>query len=164
MKNQDLLISLRHHFSSPDAETYDVLDFAFRYGSVLEALMFSRLFWPEFAEVEGMVLFKEVAEDPRQYERIRDYLERSDGDRTEVERSFNLKEVTTQLLGKDLKETTDEQIDLLEERLCEMWAARLSVLYPDRRFKVEVVNLDPNDPEGDTGITFCQIRDNSDLR
>ncbi len=51
-------------------------------------------------------------------------------------------------------ETTDEQIDWVEERLSEMWAARLSALYPDRRFKVEVVDLNPDEPEGDTGITF----------
>jgi hypothetical protein len=161
MKDEDLLSSLRGHFSSGEAEGYDVLDFVYRYGSVLEALMFSRLFWPEFAEADGMVFFKEGVQDPKLRQRIRDYLERTGGDRAAVEQSFNLREVTIQLLGKDLKETTDEQIDWVEERLCEMWQARLSALYPDRRFKVELVNLDPDEPEGDTGITFYQIRGSS---
>ncbi len=161
MKDEDLLAYLRRRFPSAEAEIYNVLDFVYRYGSALEALMYSRLFWPEFVEIEGMVFLKEVVEDPKVCEAIRDYLQRT-GDRTEVERSFNEKIVTTELLGKDLTGTTDDQIDWIEERLCEMWKARLSSLYPDCRFKVEVTDLDPADPEGETAITFYQIRDDRD--
>jgi hypothetical protein len=38
MRDQDLLIYLRNHFRSVEADSYDVLDFVYRYGSVLYIL------------------------------------------------------------------------------------------------------------------------------
>lgn len=157
MNDEELLSYLRRHFSAAGARNYNVLDFTFRYGSVLEALMFSHLFWPDFVEFEGMVFFKEIREGAGFSERVKGALNKFAGNRSAVERSFNLREVTTQLLGKDLKETTDEQIDWLEQRLVEMWTARLSNAYPEKRFAVEIVVLDPHDPESDTGITFYHV-------
>lgn len=156
MNDEKLLRDLKSHFPDADTQAYSVLDFAFRYGSVLEALMFSRLLWPEFVEFEGMIFLKETAETVGFGDQIKGALKKFGGKKSAVERSFNLREVTTQLLGKDLKATTDEQIDCLEKRLVEMWEARLSKVYPIRRFVVEVVAFEPDDPESETGVTFYQ--------
>jgi hypothetical protein len=46
-----------------DPAGFTALDFVGALGSVGNALLYSRLFWPEFIEVDGMVFIKDYVDD-----------------------------------------------------------------------------------------------------
>ncbi len=71
--------------------------------------MYSRLFWPEFVEIEGMIFLKESMEDEADRQRLADTLERYGGDRTQTEQSFNLVEVPSMLFTTCKGETTEDE-------------------------------------------------------
>ena len=76
MEDDYLLKRLRQLHRDLDTTNFDVLDFVAAFGSPLEALMYPRLFWPEFVEVAGMVFLKESMEDEEDRQRLADALKR----------------------------------------------------------------------------------------
>ena len=86
-----------------------MLDFVAAFGSPLQALMYSRLFWPEFVKIGGMVFLKESMEYEDDRRRLADALEHYEGDLTRTEQSFNLLEVPSGLFTRyeALDETTE---------------------------------------------------------
>jgi hypothetical protein len=160
MEDDRLLNSLRRIYTDLDTQNFDVLDFVAAFGSPLQALMYSRLFWPEFVEIDGMVFLKESMEYEDDRRRLAEALEHYGGNLTRTEQSFNLLEVPSSLFTRyeALDETTEEEEDLwLAQRLAQMWRACLSHRYPGREFVVEVLEEDTGggDP---VSVIFYQHR------
>ena len=148
-----LLQHLKSFYAEYDTTNFSVLDFVAAFGSPLEAAAYSKLFWPDFVELEGMVFRDCVIEDELDKERVGHALQQCGGDLGEVERSFNLTEIPSGVFGKRSGETS-EAVDLqLANTLGEMWRARLAIVFPDREFIVDV-GADPND---EPTVTFQQL-------
>jgi hypothetical protein len=56
MLEQDLIKRLSTLYAEEDTTNFNVLDYVYVFGSPLQALMYSKLFWPEFIEIEDMVV------------------------------------------------------------------------------------------------------------
>ena len=156
MEDDHLVRRLRELNPELDTTNFDMLDFVAALGSTLDALMYSRLFWPEFVEIEGMVFLKESMEDEDDRRRLADALERYGGDRTRTEQSFNLVEVPSDLFTMRKGDTTEEEARWLAQRLAQVWLACLRYRYPGRDFVMEV--LDPEETGGEVGVIFYQRR------
>ncbi len=118
------------------------------------ALLYSRIFWPNFVEIEGMVFLEGTFEDEADMQRLREAIERYSGDHDKVEESFNFQELDL-LFG--LQGTSEEDDEWLAERLTAMWKARLHDLFPNRQFLVEVVRPDPSEGH-ELGVIFHEHR------
>lgn len=156
MNDRHLIRRLRELHPDLDTTNFDVLDFVAAFGSPLEALMYSRLFWPEFIEIEGMIFLKESMEYEDDRQRLADALERYGGNRTQTEQSFNLVEVPSTLFTRHKGDTTEVEDQWLAQRLVQMWLAGLRHSYPDRDLVVKV--LDPEDTGDEVGVIFYQHR------
>jgi len=158
MKEEELLEKLREVYSTTDIDSssFDLRDMIYAFGSPLEALMYSGLFWPELVEIDGMVFLKGTIEDEEDRRRLKEVFEQHNGDIAKTEEDFNLVEVPSDFFGRGAGKTTEEEDHLLAERLAEMWRARLNLLYPGREFVVEV--LKPEETGGEVGIVFFQGR------
>jgi len=55
MLEQDLIKRLSTLYAEKDTTNFNALDYVYAVGSPLQALMYSKLFWPEFIEIEDMV-------------------------------------------------------------------------------------------------------------
>jgi hypothetical protein len=158
MKEEQLLQKLREVYrgSVIESSSFDLRDMIYAFGSPVEALMYSGLFWPEFVEIDGMVFLKGTIEDEEDYERLKEVFVKHNRDTARTEQDFNLVEVPSDLFGRRAGETTEQEDHWLADRLAEMWRARLNLLYPSRDFIVEV--LEPEETGGDIGIVFFQSK------
>jgi hypothetical protein len=156
MQDKKFIKHLREFYSAPDIDPmgFDIRDILHAFGSPLDALMYSTLFCPEFVEINGMVFLKGTIEDETDQQRLAETFEQCGKDYSATEQSFNLVEVPSDLFGRRAGETTEEEDHWLAERLAEMWCARLHLVYPQRKFVVEV--LEPEDTGGEVGIIFYQ--------
>ena len=151
-----LIPLLKTQFASHDTSNFSVLDFVGAFGSPVEALAYSRLFWPDFVEYQGMTFRKDALEDESDRQRVLEALVQYDQDRTRTEQSFNLTEVPSTLFTRRASESTDDIDLLLANQLAEMWRARLHLLFPHLRFVVEV--LSPKESGGEIALWFYRIR------
>ena len=124
MEDHHLVRRLQQLLPDSDTANFDVLDFVAAFGSPLEALMYSRLFWPEFVEIDGMIFLKESIEYEDDRQRLARALEYYGGDRTQTEQSFNLVEVPSMLFTTRKGETAEEEDRWLAQRLAEMWSTQ----------------------------------------
>ncbi len=150
---RELAERLRMKYSNLDATNFNVLDFLGPIGSPLDALMYARLFWPEFVEVDGMVFRKETMEDRDDRDRLAQALGRL-GNPCEIEKSFNLVEVPSGLFSRAIGESTEQEDRLICVLLCEMWCACLRMTYPARSFDVQI--WEPERTGGEIGVVFFQ--------
>lgn len=155
MEDAKLIESLRKVFPLRDMTAFNVLDVLHAEGSPLLALLYSRLFWPEFAEIDGMVFLRETVEDDSDRDRLREAFERYGCDRTKTEQAFNLHELE-EMFGRRLSETSDDEDRELADRLQQMWHARLLRQFPGRRFRIEIV--EPEETSGSVGLQFWTER------
>ena len=149
---QDVVSELSRLYSDHDTTNFSVLDFVYVFGSPLEAAAYARLFWPDFVQIDEMVLRSDVIEDERDAQRVRRAFGRWIGDLRETERSFNRLVIPDDVFGKRIGESSDAIDEQLAETLAEMWKARLSQLFSDREF---LVTLD-RESDGELSVTFCQ--------
>ena len=154
MTEQEVIADIRSHYSDDDKGDFDVSDLIGRHGSMIEAIMYSRLFWPETTETLGLVLLKHRIDTEESRTRLSKAISEM-MDVSEVEESFNLVELPSDVFS-GTEDTTDEQVEHLAGRLVEMWRAKLHLAYPNRAFVVRV--LSPDETGGDVGITFSQKR------
>ena len=101
-----------------------------------------------------MVFLKATIENEADRRRLSEVFERNGRDRAQTEQDFNLTEIPADLFGKRAGDTSEEEDHWLAERLAEMWRARLQLLYPNRKFVVEI--LEPEDTGGEVGVIFYQ--------
>lgn len=154
MLEQDLIKRLSVLYAEQDTANFNALDFVYAFGSPLQALMYSKLFWPEFIEIEDMVFLKDKVEGEDDRHSVLKVLEQYEGDRLKTEQAFNLSEIPPDIFGKKMGETTEEEDLYLAKILLEMWHCRLQMLYPSRSFKVEVLSAE--ETGGEIGILFYQ--------
>jgi hypothetical protein len=155
MDDAKLLERLRVLYPDREMREFNILDVIHAEGSPLLALLYGRLFWPEFVEIDGMVFLKETVEDDDDRRRLRQAFERYGYDRTQTEQSFNLVEVED-LFGNHAAETSEDEDNDLLEQLRQMWSARLSQLFPARHFRVDVVPAEQTG--GSVGLLFWMER------
>jgi hypothetical protein len=153
MHDRLLIEHLRELHAKADTTNFNVLDFVSAFGSPLEALAYSQLFWPDFVEFEGMIFHQGSIEDEADRSRIREALSQFSS-RKEVEESFNQFMLPDAFFSSGLSTTTDEENIFLAERMAEMWRARLAQLFPNKKCVVEV-QLPEETKEGPT-IVVCQ--------
>ena len=155
MTEQEVIGDIRSHYSDDDKGDFDVADFIWRHGTVIEAIMYSRLFWPDFTESLGCVVLKDRIDTEEAKARWSKAISEN-MDLSEVEESFNLVELPSDVFSRR-EDTTDEQVEHLARCLVDMWRGKLQLEYPNRAFVVRV--LSPDETGGDVGITFCQKRE-----
>lgn len=149
MERDPLLEALRERFPIPSPTPFNATDFIHAVGSPLEALMYCRLFWPAFVEIDQMAFLQDEIEDAEDVERVRHALATFNGDKRMTQCSFNTIEVAD-LFGRRAGESTEEQYALLAETLAEMWRARLYSSFPDRKTHVAV-----EPPKGPAGVAVA---------
>jgi hypothetical protein len=88
-------------------------------GSYGDALAYAAVVWPAFEEVDGLVLLSDEIAVSRDHQRVMRLLEETAGDRAEVERQFNLTEVSL-FFARHPDKDEEQQLALL---LTETWKA-----------------------------------------
>lgn len=151
-RDSAIIEELRRKHTGEDTENFDVADFLAAFGSPVDAVMYLRLFWPEFICFEGMVFRRETLEDDDDRRRVRETLSRYAGDKQRTEQSFNLIEVPCGIFSRRASESSDEVDRFLVENIVELWKCRLAVTFPEQEFVVEAVP--PEDNSGERGVTF----------
>jgi hypothetical protein len=162
MNDSDLLDRLRRKHRGRNTQNFGVLDFLAAFGSPLDALTYAQLFWPDFVQVEGMVLLAQSTQGEQDSEKVRETLVRHAGDRRRTEEEFNLVEIPSGVFTANLGETTDDQDRWLAETLASMWEARLRSRFPERSFTVRVFS--PSETGGEVAVSFWQNREGDGIR
>jgi hypothetical protein len=153
LKHQ-IVEALQRRYPQQLDKTDDLLDLVWRHGTLLDALMYRELFWPEFVEIDGMVFWRGQTYE-EDAERIRTTLASKNGDRTATEQSYNYVEIPPLFGNPDPSgDTSDEMDDDLVRSLVEMWHAKLRNAYPNRNFVVEFV---PADAGANVGLLFYEL-------
>lgn len=127
----------------PDAEPDSPSAYYTSEGDLLQALMYSDLFWPPCFIVDGAVFLAVGATTPQW---VQEGLERralmsasERGSWSTFVDSFNWFEVS-HLFGRirGPQDQMDDALDLLASILQEAWSARLKQLFPERTFEVRI--------------------------
>jgi hypothetical protein len=138
MNKRQLINVLTGAYSQHDTVSFNGFDFVHAFGSARDALLYVPLFWPEFIEFQGMTFFEFLVETDDDKQRVIEFYEAHNRNRTLTQQAFNLVEVSY-LFGKRSGEADDFQELCLAEMLCEIWAHRLKGLFPGRQFTVRIV-------------------------
>lgn len=111
------------------------------------ALTYSKLFWPDLIEVEGLVLLS--------MNYTREYFDEvlTNYGAENVEGHINLCYLQY-LIGTGEYDCDDEIWELLGETLCETWKQRAQYLFPEKSFVTEFAWY--SDDIGDPGVTLYQ--------
>lgn len=117
--------------------------------SIDHAIAFGELFWPDFVEFDGCVLFAGFSQDNYQ-----GFMAQTGGDRRAVEVVMNHRHITDILPGFRTEPTRD-QVIYLGRLLREIWAAKLGHDFPEKKFIVSFPEA-PSDYLQDYEITFYQ--------
>lgn len=152
MGDKLLVDHLKEFHAKADTSNFNVLDFVSAFGSPLEALAYSYLFWPDFIEFEGMIFHQSCIEDEEDRSRIRVALSEF-STRKEVEQSFNQFVIPDAFFSAGLSTTTEEENFDLAERIAEIWKARLVRLFPSKKCIVEL-QLPEETKEGPTIVVY----------
>ena len=145
MRNAQLDLSLLPDFSAMRAQApwnYTLQNYIESKGSFELAVVFARLFWPEFVERSGCILRADVFNE----ETFERWWQEKPGDIAAIECVLNLLHVE-ELIPSDNTPLDRCVYVHLAQTLVEMWSARVKMLYPDREF---VVRCDECDETGTT--------------
>ncbi len=154
-ESQHLISELSRLHSDRDTTNFGVFDFIGAFGSPLEAMAYTKLFWPELVQVDEMLLRSDVIEDENDANCARQALQQSNGDLEKTERSFNRLEIPDGIFGKRASESSDAIDEQLAQTLVEMWEARLIQNFPDRKFSITL----EKESDGVMSLTFFQNRE-----
>lgn len=150
MRDEKLTKILKKHFHEFDTTGFNPLDFMHRFGSPIEALLYSKLIWPDFIEIEGMVFLKNWIEDEDDARKIKAALQKNHGDKALTEKSFNSFEISF-FFGSKADDANPSEYLELAKALQQSWSTKLSSLFPSLKYLVEII--EPNN-EQEVGIIF----------
>ena len=150
-----LVSELTKLYSSEDTTNFNVFDFTYAFGSVLEATAYDKLFWPDYVQVDGVLLRSDVVDDETDAGKVRQALRKSSFDIRGTECDFNRLYIPDDLFGKRACESSDEINKHFAHMLVDMWEARLKQKYPKYQFSVVL----ESDSGGAMSVTFYRIRD-----
>ncbi len=131
-----------------------MLDVLYAHGSGIDALVYAELFWPMFAEHRGMVVRTLEWSSGEQRELLDAALDRYRGDLTQAEQSVNWVDIGELFGPRKLESSADDDL-ALARLLQQMWVARLTQLFPDKQFAVQVIGGE--ETGGGPGISFWQL-------
>jgi hypothetical protein len=140
----------------PEAREFDWVSdltpagWLYQTGSIGQAIAYAALLWPAFVEYDGCVLLADRL-DPANF---RDWMGSTKGDRRAVEAVLNHTHIAD-LFCPGGVEPTREQVVHLGRALRDMWAAKLALDFPGRRFAVTFPE-DGCDALVDYQVTFHQ--------
>ncbi len=126
----------------------DIDDVVHMFGNVAGALLYARLFVPEFRVVEGIV----ILDDGVRPEEFLEAIPESKKDLRELSDGFNWIEPTYIFANRDSDWDEDQ---VLAELIAEAWRGRLLKLFPDRKFIVEVLSSEQTG--GGIGVGFKEV-------
>ncbi|MEW6499549.1 MAG: hypothetical protein AB1589_44860 [Cyanobacteriota bacterium] len=129
-----------------NGDDFSLWDYLFRASRAEVAIVFTKLFWPDFVEHEGGIFLSE-AFDSKIYEQWKAQL---GNDMPSIERVMNHQHIDDILQGAD--KVGAENLLYLGQAIAQMWESRLKLLYPYQRFQV-VCNQD----EYTVVVTFYQV-------
>lgn len=153
MTSEELVVELTRLHADQNTKNFNAYDFISAFGSPLEAVMYSKLFWPDFIEIKGMVIRSDVIDDESDRNRIIEALQLCNDEAQQVEYSFNRLDFPYGIFAtKRAYECSEIIMEEMLKTLVEMWRYRLSQLFQDRRFNV-VIEIDD---DGTYFITFFQ--------
>jgi hypothetical protein len=132
-----------------DGHGIDLLAWIGCVGSTKHAIAYGELFWPDFVEFDGCVLFAGFNE-----ESYRGFMSQTGGDRRAVEAVMNHRHITDIFSGSG-NEPTRHQVVYLGRLLRQMWAAKLHRDFPEKNFVVSFPE-EPSEWLLDYEITFYQ--------
>ncbi|MBP0458662.1 hypothetical protein [Streptomyces montanisoli] len=143
----------------PDVGSADPISYVSELGDSVQALVYSRLFWPKLVELEGAV-FVALWGDDREYIDGRLRAPAPSGSSApmawqKIVDSFNTFEVAHMFRQNrgpaDLVESANRELALV---LVQAWGARLGIAYPQRRFEVCYAEADE---EMDSRVMVSQV-------
>ena len=137
VNDEEVIRHLKEIHSDADTSNFKVLDFASAFGSPMDALVYSKLFWPDFFEFENMIFLSTILESEDDRSRVRAAISKG-ASKAEIEKSFNTFDISSDFFASCRASMTEAEEDTLAERMAEMWRARLKQLFPTRDFDVEV--------------------------
>jgi hypothetical protein len=137
----ELTFHLKERYGKPATKSFELLDFAFAFGNPLDALMYAKVFWPDFVEFSGMIFHQEVLSTDADRQRVLQ-MSAENSSHQDIEKSFNQFDVPSSFFGKHVRDTSDREDIFLGELISEMWQARLSFLFPDRKINVQYLAVD----------------------
>ncbi|MGH9745494.1 MAG: hypothetical protein ACRD59_05210 [Candidatus Acidiferrales bacterium] len=152
MDDKMLIEHLKDVHAKEDTSNFNVVDFLSAFGNPLDALAYSKLFWPDFIEFEGMIFFKDNIENDEDRSRIRAALANL-GPAKEVEMSFNQFLIPEAFFSAHYSVANDEESLYLAEQMAAMWKARLAQLFPTKKCVVELQTADET-LEGPTIVVY----------
>ena len=123
------------------------------YGSVPSALMYSSLFWPEFVEFEGCLLWHDATPDL-----FFQWMTTLGGNCTAVEGVMNHVHITDVFLNAP-EVPTDEQVDYLGHLLKDMWSLKLRRDFPHLDVQVDFRWDDPEASDTAQLTVYCLRKD-----
>ncbi|MFG2596399.1 hypothetical protein [Streptomyces sp. NPDC048462] len=126
---------LIREFSEATGGDADYLDFLSRSAGQAEWIALSRVFLPEFVEVEGCVLW-DRSYDPVNF---RQWHERLDGDATSVEATLNQFKLWLYIDIADGAESQSNALALAQE-IAEAWRLSLKKAFPQGVFDVQATD------------------------
>lgn len=129
---------------------FTALDFVGALGSVSGALLYSRLLLPEFVEVDGMILLKDVVDDLGGPQGVRARRPQYP-DAISLEQELNTFCINLNF-PNSLKDSVEGDDRLLAEQLALAWKSRLCQVYPNREFATGVI-----EEEGEASVFFHQL-------
>ncbi len=113
------------------------------------AAAFTKLFWPDFVEVDGCVLLAR-SYDPENFAHWMQHLQ---GNRRDVESQLNHTHIGDLFLNHRPGDGFSSELwDYLGKMLCIMWKHAVQEAYPDKQFAFFMT--EPGAPDGE--ISFCQ--------
>ena len=130
----------RSQYDGAEPTDFTPLDFVGALGSIGNALLYSKLFLPDFIEVDGSVFIKDFVDDLGGPDGVRRLRSKIGGGRV-LERAINSFDINLNLPNR-LNENSEGDDLLLAYQLAKMWGLRLRELYADRRFHVWVEDAD----------------------
>jgi hypothetical protein len=142
----DLLPELR---AWNDGRGITPVDYVFCVARSDIAASFIDLFWPRFVEFEGYVLREGFDED-----NLRRWEAAASVTKQNIETAINFLDVGCLFSnsGEPKSELLDARIELVRTAIAEMYTAKLARDYPDRKFKVALI-----DDEDDCAVSFYQL-------
>jgi hypothetical protein len=130
----------------------DLLSWIGCVGCFEHAIAYGELFWPDFAEHDGCVLFAGYSD-----ECYRGFMQQTSGRRQAVEAVMNHRHILDLFCGSELNPTR-EQVVYLARLLREIWTAKPERDFPGKRFVVTIPK-EPSEDLLDYDVTFFQARD-----
>lgn len=141
----------RSMYDGASPTEFTALDFVGALGSISGALLYSKLFSPDFVECDGMIFIKDLLEDLGKDGVVKLYQQYTD--RRDVEKQVNHFNLTLNLPNR-LNENEPGDDRRLADQLAKMWSLQLHQKYSGRLFDVRVFEKD-----GEAIVSFHQLAD-----